>query len=555
MAYRNPIIPGFAPDPSIVRIRDTFYLVNSSFHLFPGLPIFASKDLIAWRHIGNAINRPTQLSLAHSGTKLNCGSGGGGDSGDKAPATGGLYAPSIRHYNGMTYIVCTNVLYDPGKDSGDWISGIDFQNFIISTPDIGVGQWSDPVYFDFHGIDPDLFFDDDDDGRAYISGSSWVPKPSCCISCFEIDVATGRKMTREHVLWDGYMQIIPEGPHVYKRDGYYYLLIAEGGTHDGHCISIARAPSIWGPYESCSANPILQPTGGRTDSSSFCHYNGHGDLVQDVHGEWWLVCLGVRRDRAGRMVLGRETFLASVDWQAEQPWPRIQQPIPYKLQRTLILPSPGECDEDASSRPSLGREMTPSPLSPKIDLVWIRDPDFSRCQVSQDSRVISLLPSRTDLGQCTAEPTAFVGRRVRRAKGLATVDLLLTQALTKTRETKTGLAYYKDEYRYARIMYDPRNQEMVFEVVNHAKDPPILITKRSKVSCGQSTRMQFRILYTEQLINFLCRVGDFDDGKGWVSHGLIDTLDMSGHDFTGPVVGVFATGGEEEWCTFDNVEI
>ncbi|KAL3491713.1 glycosyl hydrolase [Aspergillus germanicus] len=498
MAYRNPIIPGFAPDPSTVRIRDTFYLVNSSFHLSPGLPIFASKNLISWRHIGNATNRPTKLSLAHSGTKLNCVSGG--HSVDKAPATGGLYAPTIRHYNGITYIVCTNVIYDQGKDDGDWISGLDFQNFIISTPDIGVGQWSDPVYFDFHGIDPDLFFDDD--GRAYISGSSWMPKPSCCISCFEIDITTGRKMAQEIIIWDGYMQIIPEGPHVYKRDGYYYLLVAKGGTHDGHCISIARVPSIWGPYES--------------------------NLVQDLHGEWWLVCLGVRRDRAGRMVLGRETFLATVDWQAEQTWPRIQQLIPFELRRALI-PSTGECEGDASFRPSLPREMTPSPLSPKIDLVRIRDPDFSRCQVSQDGRVISLLPSPTDLGQCSGGSTAFVGWKVRRVKGLATVDLLLTPALTNTGEAKVGLAYYKDEYRYARILYEPGNQAMVFEVVNHSKDPPILMTKISK------------------LIHFLFRVGNVDDDKGWVSRGLVDTLDMSGDDFTGPVVGVFATGEGEEW--------
>ena len=185
----NPIIPGFAPDPSVVRINDTFYLVNSSFHLFPGLPIFASRDLVAWRHIGNAIIRSTQLDLSKSATCLAPGKDG---SAEKAPATGGLYAPTIRHHNGVTYIVCTNVSNYLADDGSYGNGEIQFDNFLISTCDIGAGQWSDPVHFDFYGIDPDLFFDDD--GRAYVSGSSWRTNPST-INCFEIDLQTGRKLS------------------------------------------------------------------------------------------------------------------------------------------------------------------------------------------------------------------------------------------------------------------------------------------------------------------------------------------------------------------------
>lgn len=549
MAFKNPIIPGFAPDPSIVLVQDTFYLVNSSFHLYPGLPIFASKDLIAWRHIGNAIHRPTQLSLAQSSTKLNRDSA----SGESAPATGGLYAPTIRHHNGVTYIVCTNVIYDLAKDKeGDWVSGLTFQNFIISTPDICSGQWSDPVFFDFHGIDPDLFFDDD--GRAYISGSSWHPVPSSCIVCFEVDIATGRKVTEEKVLWTGHMGCIPEGPHIYKRNGWYYLLISEGGTHDGHCISIARARTIWGHYETCERNPILPPMIG-IDQSVFCHNNGHGDLVRDPSGDWWLVCLGARKDRAGRMVLGRETFLTAVKWQDGQVWPEIQWQIPRVLCRRP-LGDEGECDESGCSvLVSLPVEGAPSPLSPRLDLVWVRDPDLSRCRGSQDGRMISLLPSRTDLGQCTGEPTAFVGRRQRRLAGSATVDLMISSFFEQTVDAKIGLAYYKDEHRYARIMYQPSSGAVIFEAVNRAKDPPIVMEKSVGIGCAPGTKIQFRILYTEQLLHFLYRVGEVDGRSGWHSCGLIDTLELTGNDFTGPVIGIFAIGVGEEWWTFENVDI
>ncbi|KAL2801880.1 glycosyl hydrolase [Aspergillus granulosus] len=546
MAYCNPIIPGFAPDPSIVRINDMFYLVTSSFHLFPGLPIYASRDLIAWRHIGNAINRASQLSLARSSTKLNPLDNG---SDEKAPATGGLYAPTIRHYNGTTYIVCTNVVYDGSRDTGDWASGLTLRNFLVSTTDIGLGKWSDPVYFDFRGIDPDLFVDDD--GRAYIAGSAWSPSPSCCISCFSIDLRTGRKLSEEKVLWHGWTKVIPEGPHIYKRNGHYYLLVAEGGTHEGHCLTMARAPSIWGPYEPCDRNPILQPT-INLDPSANCYYNGHGDLVEDTQGNWWMVCLAVRRDRAGRMVLGRETFLTAVEWLEDQVWPRIQQPIPRTLRRRLENADSGEGSGPTSLSPPV--KAIPSPFDPKMDLVWIRDPDPQRCRISSDGRTISLLPLPTELGQCTGNPTAFLGRRQRRLEGSATADLVVS-SLSGSTEVKAGMVYYKDEHRYARIMYEPGHGMMAFEVKNGAKDPPISRERTMEVDFARACKAQFRILYTGQFIHFMYRAEQAGKKKGWNSIGLIDTLDLSSYDFTGPVIGVFAIGVREEWCTFENVDI
>jgi beta-xylosidase len=204
---QNPTISGFAPDPSIVRIDGEYFLITSSFHLFPSLPIYSSKDLVSWEHIGlsvtareptqlkltfnlgNAINRTSQLSLAGASTLLHNFSG---PSKDRIVGTGGLWAPTIRHHKGTTYIVCTNTKHIHDDNNETAKPDIQFANFIIHTNDIHSDNWSDPIYFEFWGIDPDLFFDGD--GRAYVSGSSWKTDPGS-IDYFEIDIQTGRKIS------------------------------------------------------------------------------------------------------------------------------------------------------------------------------------------------------------------------------------------------------------------------------------------------------------------------------------------------------------------------
>ncbi|TDZ38298.1 Non-reducing end alpha-L-arabinofuranosidase BoGH43A [Colletotrichum trifolii] len=232
--FRNPIIPGFAPDPSVVLVDGVFYLVTSSFHVFPGLPIYASRDLQNWDHIGNAINRPSQLSLANARTRAVTL-----DTGNTMIATAGLFAATIRHHQGKFYIVCTNCLSSNGSTEG---GSTDTQNFIIQTSDIWSDHWSDPVPVDFGGIDPSLFFDDD--GKLYFQGCYVIDRskqPSCTIKQFEVDVDTGKQLTEQREIWGGFAKYDTEGPHIYKKDGWYYLLVAEGGTFEHHLLSIARS--------------------------------------------------------------------------------------------------------------------------------------------------------------------------------------------------------------------------------------------------------------------------------------------------------------------------
>lgn len=281
--YRNPIIRGFNPDPSVCRVNDDYYLVTSSFEYFPGLPIYHSKDLVNWRQIGHCLTRDAQLPL------------------QQAPASGGLYAPSLRYHDGLFYVICTNV-------SGGG-------NFFCTATD-PAGPWSDPIWVDINSIDPDIFWDDD--GRTY-----FVTQGDEGIRITEIDTETGKTVAPERLVWGGIGGRFPEAPHIYRKDGYYYLMLGEGGTEYMHSVTIGRSRNLYGPYTSCPLNPILTHA-NRLGQGNRIQGVGHGDMVQAEDGSWWMVFLGFRvtHQFAYYHVLGRETFLAPVDWPAGG-WPQV----------------------------------------------------------------------------------------------------------------------------------------------------------------------------------------------------------------------------------------
>lgn len=276
--YQNPVIPGFHPDPSVCRAGNDFYLVNSSFQYFPGVPLFHSTDLIHWTQIGHCLERPSQLKL------------------DGASTWGGIYAPTIRYHEGVFYMITTNV-----TDRG---------NFLVHTTD-PAGEWSEPVWLEQGGIDPSLYFEGD---------TCWlVSNPDNCIHLCRIDPLTGRQLTPSKRIWTGTGGRYPEGPHIYKKDGWYYLLISEGGTEYGHKVTIARSKTIDGPYTGNPANPILTHINMNAQSNPI-QGTGHADLVQVPDGSWWMVCLAFRTHGSQHHLLGRETFLAPVRWD-EGAWP------------------------------------------------------------------------------------------------------------------------------------------------------------------------------------------------------------------------------------------
>lgn len=286
---KNPIMPGFYPDPSICAVDGDYYLVNSTFAYFPGLPVMHSRDLVHWEQIGNVMERASQLPLERAGHSQ------------------GLFAPTIRYHGGTYYVICTNV------SCGG--------NYVVTAEDPG-GPWSEPHYLEgADGIDPSLFFDTD--GRCYYIGTH--PNPAGCrydgdwfIWIQELDL-TGWRLVGEHKnVWNGAMRGVhwPEGPHLYKKGEYYYILHAEGGTGPEHAVSVCRSRDIWGPYENCFCNPIL--THRHLGQAYPVRYVGHADLVETPAGEWYMTMLAVR-PLEGYTTMGRETFLAKVTW--ENDWP------------------------------------------------------------------------------------------------------------------------------------------------------------------------------------------------------------------------------------------
>ena len=281
VGYTNPVLSGFHPDPSICCVGEDFYLVNSTFQFFPGVPIYHSKDLIHWEQLGHCLTRRSQLEL------------------HEADFWGGIYAPTLRYHEGMFYMIVTNC------------SGIG--NFFVTAAD-PAGPWSDPIRVDEEGIDPTLFWDDD-------STCYYVGNARGGIVLFAIDDHTGQRLSESQTIWEGTGGRYPEGPHIYKKDGWYYLLIAEGGTEMGHKVTIARSRDIHGPYKGCPHNPLLTHF-NHVGEGNPIQGLGHADLVQAPDGSWWTVCLGFRQQSGANHLLGRETFLAPVAWKKGK-WPVI----------------------------------------------------------------------------------------------------------------------------------------------------------------------------------------------------------------------------------------
>jgi alpha-N-arabinofuranosidase len=330
--FRNPILPGFYPDPSICRVGEDYYLVNSTFEYFPGLPISHSRDLVHWRQIGHVLDRPSQLNL------------------DGIRPSGGLYAPTIRYHEGVFYVINTLVIEAP-TDRG---------NFIVTATD-PAGPWSEPYWLeDAPGIDPSLLFDED--GRVWYTGNRKPPTGEQFpghreIWMQELDLKTMQLTGPKYSLWDGALKggVHAEGPHLYKVGRMYYLMIAEGGTGHNHAVMIARSASITGPYEVNPRNPILTHRHLGLDYPIVG--TGHADLVEThaQRGEWWMVMLAMRPYDGYFYNLGRETFLVPVRW--EDGWPvvspgtgRVEFEYPVPNLPEHRWPSQPACDNFEATR-------------------------------------------------------------------------------------------------------------------------------------------------------------------------------------------------------------
>ncbi len=332
--YRNPIRTGMYPDPSIIRVEDTYYMVNSSFIYFPCIPVSMSKDLVHWKIIGHAIINPQWARL------------------DNLEGGRGYWAPDISYYEGKFYITATYRLNDDGTV---------YRKQIIVSSETPEGPYSEPAIIDEDGIDPSLFTDDD--GKRYMllnRGARILP----------INKEATKQIGEAKLLYYGDNKRAPEGPHLLKKDGYYYLFEAEGGTGPGHRITVSRSKELMGRYEPCPYNPIMR----QMDEGAIIQRCGHGKPVQTQNGQWYIVYLCGRKIGEGYSILGRETALDPITWTADG-WPIVNNlDGPSTLQIKPNLPEAiwEESDFDDFKEQWLGTNWV-FPRPPEMDGIVLKN--------------------------------------------------------------------------------------------------------------------------------------------------------------------------------------
>lgn len=492
VTYQNPIIPGFYPDPSVCRVGDDYFLVTSTFEYFPGIPVFHSRDLVNWEQIGYCIERKEQLPMGVN-----------------------IFAPNIQYHNGIFYTITTNF----GGKGG---------NFYV-TAEKPEGPWSEPIWVDIRGIDPDLFFDED--GKSYIITSLFT--------VYEIDLQTGKLLGEGRKIWYGNGGAALEGPHIYKKDGYYYLMSAEGGTAEGHHVTIARALNIFGPYINNPANPILAHENAAGQLNNL-HGVGHADIVQASDQSWWMVFHGYRLvgNRGIHHTLGRETCLTPVSW-PKNSWPIVNGNGTVMLKMNHpTLPLNKTTDKPAKidfDRLKLGMEWN-----------FIHIPDNNNYSLEERKGYLRLKGDITTIGGNNS-PT-FVGRRVQDINFSATTTL----------------------------EFDPKyaNEEAGITLVNNGTHFDLSITKfngkrvvQVKLQFGANTYKSDKVIINPGLVKLRIE-GDQNEFTFLYAQGndefkkvdSVLTTYLSSETvggFTGVYVGLYATGNGKKNSTvadFDQFE-
>jgi xylan 1,4-beta-xylosidase len=486
--YQNPVIPGFNPDPSVCRVGNDYYLVTSTFEYFPGVPVYHSKDLINWEQIGNCLTRNSQLPLE------NCRS------------SGGIYAPTIRFNDGTFYMVTTNV-------SGGG-------NFYVHSRN-PAGEWSEPVWVKQGGIDPTLFFDKD--GKVYLTSNDNA-EGKTGIALSEIDIETGKLLSPIKHIWGGTGGRYPEAPHIYRTGGWYYLMIAEGGTEYGHMETIARSKSIWGPYSSNPDNPILTHRGLSGQNQSF-QGTGHADLVQAHDSSWWMVFLAFRKAGGDFHHLGRETFLTPVKWNANG-WPEVSAADTvgsFVTTRTLppfpIRKEPAKDEFD----------------SEKLKLCWnfLRNPDDASWSLEKKPGSLTLTGNPHTLDE--AASPAFIGRRQQHFNCVTTVNLDFNPA--SDNETAGITVLMNEKHHYDLYVQKEGNDRYI--VLRYRIGSLKHIENKVKLPAGP---VQLRINAEQLSYAFSYLPAGASD---FVSLGEMETRYLSSEvagGFTGVYIGMFASG-------------
>ncbi len=512
--FTNPVLPGGYPDPSICKVGDDFYMANSSFEYFPGIPIHKSKDLVNWTLIGHGLQREAQCNGAVNLV-------------DVQP-NGGIYAPTLRYHDGTFYVITTAIYFDAKtkKHVGN--------NFIITAAN-PAGPWSDPVVVQgAPGIDPDLFFDED--GRLWYTGQQKPKDPEFIdqkeIWMQELNRETFQLTGARYHLWRGACDgVWTEGPHIYKNDRRYYLMIAEGGPSD----------KLTGPYVSNARNPIF--TSRQLSYENWVHSTGHGDLVKLDDGRWYMFLLGVRGDLKRKSNMGRETFVVPVGWE------RDMHPKKGKILWPVVAPKTGRIERinpvifDGGT-PAKNRAFRDDFKHSTLDLAWnfIRVPLPNTYSLDENPGHLRLFTHKNTISR--RKRAHFMGIKQTESDFIFTTKMRFNPSHD---ESTAGIAIVQKDENYVFFSVSKEADGMLVEVLHKKKKVQTIKAHKLNSYKGE---IRFKLVSANDTYTF--SYATKGNRYNVLTTTPADLLLFSG--FTGAHIGLYATSNGQDNNDFSDYD-
>ncbi|HLO59154.1 MAG TPA: glycoside hydrolase family 43 protein [Bacteroidales bacterium] len=514
--FYNPILQGCYPDPSITRKGDDYYLVCSSFAMFPGVPIFHSRDLVNWDQVGHVLDRTSQLKVADCGISA------------------GIYAPQILYNpNNETFYMITT------QFSGG------FGNIVVKTKDPMKG-WSDPIKLAFNGIDPSLFFDDN--GKGYVIHNDAPDRGKelynghRVIKIWDYDVENDKVIPgTDKIIVDGGVDLSKkpiwiEAPHIYKKNGKYYLMCAEGGTGDWHSEVIFISDNPRGPYTPAKNNPILTQRYFPRNRPNMVDWAGHADLVTTPDGRYYGVFLAIRPNEKGRVNIGRETFILPVDWSGE--FPVFENGL-IPMEPKLKMPK-GVAENKTGKEgffPNGNFTFTENFTAEKLDYRWIglRGPreDF----ISVTKKGLQITPFAATVKEVKPTSTLFM----RQQHG----NFSFTTALDYKPATEKDLAgitcLQSEKFNY--VFGITKKADSYYLVLERTEKGQSKILASTEIKLSQPVQLQVKAVGDNYTFSYSLNGTDFINLGGTVSGDILSTNVAGG--FTGALIGLYATAAND----------
>ncbi|WP_111952760.1 glycoside hydrolase family 43 protein [Chryseobacterium lathyri] len=513
--FYSPILQGCYPDPSITRKGDDYYLVNSSFSMFPGVPIFTSKDLVNWKQLGHVLDRPSQLKVEKSGVSQ------------------GIYAPDIKYnkHNDTFYMITTQIA-----------SGIG--NMVVKTKDPAKG-WSEVQKLNFDGIDPSIFFDDD--GKAYIVHNDAPPKGTeqynghRVIKMWDYDLEKDQVVAgSDKIIVNGGVDLSQkpiwiEGPHLYKKNGKYFLMCAEGGTGGNHSEVIFMSDSPKGPFVPAMNNPILTQRYFPKDRKDKVDWAGHADLVETPDGKYYGVFLAIRPNVNNRVNSGRETFILPVDWSGTYP---VFQNGLVPMKPKLKLPE-GVKNQTGQNGffPNGNFTYNDKLTEKKLDYRWIAMRGPRENFITATKNGLKVTPFETNIKALA--PVSALFHRLQHEDFETSVTL---DFKPKSEKELAGITCYQSE-RFNYVFGITKKDKDFYIVLERTEKGESKLVASEKISLSKTVRLQVVGEKDEHQFNYSLDGKNFKNLGGSVSGDILST-DVAG-GFTGSLIGLYSTSSND----------